>query len=84
MPLVIVFVTEEEVSAKKWPVSAEVVNEGRRILAQDPEDVAIGVIFKSFIDFLKKHKIINQKRVLHVSLVLCHPEKLVSIHMIIS
>ena len=84
MPLLIVVVTEDEVRAAKWPVTAEVVNEGRRILAQDPEQVAIGVIFKSFVDFLKKHKIIGQKRVLHVSLVLCHPEKLVSIHMIIS
>ena len=63
MPAV-VLVTPEE--ANKFPFSADVINEGRRILAQDTDEVPILDIALSFIEFAKA-KGIPDEVVIHTS-----------------
>ena len=65
--------TEEE--AKAYPTTHDVINEGRKILAQDPDEVAILTIANEFLDFCEKYKF-SEERMLHCLKILCHPETL--------
>ena len=76
MPVVVLITPED---AKKFPFSAEIINEGRRILAQDTDEVPILEISLAFIDFAKKHGIACEVKI-HTDDILVHLERLVLIH----
>ena len=70
-------ITEAECKAMRFPVSWKIINQGREILYQDPEEIPILTIAKEFINFLKEHRVLpKQKRKAHVKYILVHPENL--------